>query len=285
MTSLRLGSLCSGIGGLDLAVERTLGATLAWCSEIDPAACAVLERRFPGVPNLGDFTGRAMSLFSPASWADVEPVDVLCAGYPCQPFSQAGRREGTNDARHLWPHVAQAVASLRPGVVVLENVRGHLSLGFEVVLGDLARMGYDAAWGVVRASDAGAAHQRARLFVVAAHASRGGRVARPGPGAGGPARLRWNGPDDDHRAATARLTPTWGKYAAAVARWERIHGHPVPPPRDGSGRMTSAFVEWHMGFPPGWCSDLLNRSDAIRCLGNAVVPAAAELALSLLLDV
>jgi len=152
---VRVGSLFSGYGGLDMAV----GGDLAWYSEIEPAACKVMEAHHPGVPNIGDVTQ--------VDWSEVEPVDVLTGGYPCQPFSQAGHRKGENDERHLWPHVRDAISALGPRVTILENVRGHLTLGFASVLADLADLGLSARWGVVRASDAGAPHNRARLFVVA----------------------------------------------------------------------------------------------------------------------
>lgn len=156
---MNIGSLFSGYGGLDMAVAEVTGAALAWYSEIEPAACRVLSAHYPDVPNLGDITA--------IEWADVPAVDIVTGGYPCQPFSHAGHRKGAKDERHLWPHVADALSALRPGFVVLENVAGHLSLGFADVLGDLARLGYDAQWGIVRASDAGAPHQRKRLFIVA----------------------------------------------------------------------------------------------------------------------
>ena len=152
---MKVGSLFSGYGGLDLAV----GGDLAWYSEIEPAACKVMEAHYPGVPNLGDITQ--------VDWADVEPVDVITGGYPCQPFSNAGMRKGKDDERHLWPHVRDAISAIRPRRAVLENVRGHLTLGFEDVLADLAALGLSARWGVVRAADAGAPHNRARLFIVA----------------------------------------------------------------------------------------------------------------------
>jgi len=152
---VRVGSLFSGYGGLDLAV----GGELAWYSEVEPAACKVMEAHHPGVPNLGDITK--------VNWSDVPPVDVITGGYPCQPFSTAGHRKGTNDERHLWPHVRDAIRAIRPDRVVLENVRGHLTLGFETVLADLADLGCSARWGLVRAADAGAPHNRARLFIVA----------------------------------------------------------------------------------------------------------------------
>lgn len=156
---LTIGSLATGYGGLDLAVERLTGAKTVWVSEVDPGACTILEHRFPGIPNLGDFTR--------AYWARVPHVDILTAGYPCQPFSHAGRRKGTDDERHLWPYIATAILALRPRLVVLENVAGHLSLGFGDVLGDLASLGYDAEWVSLRAADVGACHGRRRVFVAA----------------------------------------------------------------------------------------------------------------------
>lgn len=157
--SLTIGSLCTGYGGLDLAVESVLGASTVWVSDIDKGARTILARRFPNAPNLGDLTR--------LDWSDVPPVDVITAGYPCQPFSHAGKRTGTADDRHIWPHIATAVRTVRPRLVVLENVAGHLTLGLGDVLGDLASLRYDTQWGCLRASDIGAPHQRKRLFIVA----------------------------------------------------------------------------------------------------------------------
>lgn len=209
----RAGSLCTGIGGLDLAVEGHFGADLAWYSEVEPAPCTVLEREWPGVPNVGDLTA--------VDWSTVEPVDVLTAGYPCQPFSHAGKRKGQDDERHLWPHVAEAVRVLRPRWVVLENVAGHLSLGFGDVLGDLAEAGFDAEWCVLRASDVGAPHQRARLFIVAADADDGRRGGRGSSGTTKAGRGREGGQRGPARA---------GADAAADADAEHA------PQRGGDGR-------------------------------------------------
>lgn len=133
---------------------------LSWWSDVDPGAIAVNERHEPGVPNIGDV--------KTVDWSAVPPVDILSAGYPCQPFSQAGKRLGSEDPRHLWPHIAIGIGHLRPAVVVLENVDGHVRRGLDTVVGDLARLGYDAVWTTVRASDVGAPHRRQRLFVLAA---------------------------------------------------------------------------------------------------------------------
>jgi len=164
---MRVGSLFSGYGGLDMAV----GGEVVWYSEIESAACKVLAAHHPGVPNLGDI--------KKVDWSTVAPVDVITGGYPCQPFSNAGLRKGKDDERHLWPYVKDAISALRPRLAVLENVRGHLSMGLADVIGDLAGLGYDARWGLVRASDAGAPHSRARVFIVAYPAVRGSQG--PGP--------------------------------------------------------------------------------------------------------
>ena len=155
---LKVGSLCTGYGGLDMAVEEYFDAETVWVSEIDKYASQLIELKIKK-PNLGDL--------KLVDWASVEPIDILTAGYPCQPFSHAGQRQGTNDARHIWPYIKTAISVLRPSIVILENVRGHLSLGFSTVLGDLAEIGYDAQWTIVRASDVGAPHRRERLFIVA----------------------------------------------------------------------------------------------------------------------
>ncbi|WP_189062275.1 DNA cytosine methyltransferase, partial [Longimycelium tulufanense] len=165
---MRTGSLFSGCGGLDLAIAEVLGAEPSWHCDNDPAAAKVLANRWPDVPNLDDITT--------VDWDQVEPVDVLTAGYPCQPFSVAGKRKGTTDERYLWPEVARALRGLRPSLVVLENVAGHVVRGFGDVVGDLAALGYDAQWTCLRASDIGAPHRRDRLFLVAADADSSGRV-------------------------------------------------------------------------------------------------------------
>jgi DNA (cytosine-5)-methyltransferase 1 len=173
----RMGSLCTGYGGLDAAVQSVLGAKMAWVSEYEPpteknptptqAAARVLAYRHPGVPNHGDLTVM--------DWSAVESVDVLTAGWPCQPWSTAGKRQGVEDDRAIWPEVARAVRCLRPRLVALENVPRVVAVGeLARAVGDLAGLGYVGSWRCLRASDVGAPHRRERLFVVAAHADQGG---------------------------------------------------------------------------------------------------------------
>lgn len=198
---MRVGSFCTGYDGIGISLGVNQGkAESVWHSEIEPAAIAILEYHFPGVPNLGDL--------KKIDWAKVEPVDIITAGFPCQPFSLAGQRKGADDPRHLWPFIAEAIGEIRPRYVLLENVRGLLTMGVDVVLGALVGMGYDTRHGLVRASDAGAPHQRARLFILAhlpnADGERGDgrRSERPG----------WRAEPAHHGDAAAALdllpTPT-----------------------------------------------------------------------------
>jgi DNA (cytosine-5)-methyltransferase 1 len=120
------------------------------------------------VPNLVDITE-----VNWANWNPLLEVDILCGGYPCQPFSAAGQRKGADDERHLWPYFAEAIRVLRPPHVVLENVAGHRSMGLDRVLADLAGIGYVGSWCSLRASDVGAPHRRERIFVLAYPASDG----------------------------------------------------------------------------------------------------------------
>ena len=172
---MRIGSLCSGYEGLGLAVQSVLGGELAWVADNDPGAAKILAHHYPDVPNLGDITT--------IDWAAVASVDILLGGYPCQPFSDAGLRKGTADERHIWPYIAAAIRILRPRLIVLENVRGHLGRGLDAVLGDLAALGFDAEWVTMPAAGVGACHRRQRVFI----------LGWPPADAGGERRDRWPG--------------------------------------------------------------------------------------------
>jgi DNA (cytosine-5)-methyltransferase 1 len=162
VTRLRAGSLCTGYGGLDLAVLAVLDAALAWCAETDRHASAVLAARFPSIPNLGDLTT--------ADWSAAPRVDLVTAGFPCQDISVAGRGAGLEEGTRsgLWNHIARALGQLRPSYVLVENVAALRIRGLGRVLADLAALGYDTQWASLRASDIGAAHRRDRIFLLPA---------------------------------------------------------------------------------------------------------------------
>jgi DNA (cytosine-5)-methyltransferase 1 len=296
--TLTIGSLCSGYGGLDMAVASVLDAEVAWHADPDPGASAILAHHWPGAPNLGDI--------SAVDWSQVEPVDILTAGFPCQDLSYAGRgagiKEGTRSG--LWYAVAAAVHALRPRLVVLENVRAITTRrpGLDVVLASLADLGFDAEWRCVRASDVGAPHERWRWFLLAWPADTAGE-GRSGPRLRGRAaecrpslahtaglRCEWSGRSRDGRPGPAdhdlRATEAWGPYAPAVDRWAGRIGRPAPGPTDPDGRLNPVAVEWLMGLPAGHVTGVpgLTRTAQLHALGNGVVPAQAAAAIRLLLD-
>lgn len=156
--TLTVGSLFSGIGGLDLGLERA-GMEVIWQSEIDPYACRVLNKHWPKVVNHGNI--------KEIDWTRIQRPDVICGGYPCQPFSTAGQRKGEDDPRHLWPWVRECISVLRPRYAILENVRGHLSLGGTTVIREIANLGYCVEWRVVSAASVGANHRRERVILLA----------------------------------------------------------------------------------------------------------------------
>lgn len=154
-----VGSLFSGSGALDLGLEHA-GMEVRWQVEDDEFCRELLAVRWPGVARYGDVTAVAFE--------DIEPVDILAGGFPCQDVSHAGRRAGIEGQRSgLWAHFARAVRSLRPRFVLVENVPGLLAGGMGRVVGDLAAIGYDSEWDCVPAAAVGAPHLRARVWVLA----------------------------------------------------------------------------------------------------------------------
>lgn len=228
-----IGDTFTGVGGFSLAA-RWMGWRTAWCSEINAHASALFLRAFPGVPNLGDITR--------IDWHAVAPVDVLTAGFPCQPHSRIGKRRGRDDERDLWHEVVRAVGILRPRYVVLENVPALLTSNdggyFGALLGDVARLGYDAEWRVFGAHDVGAPHQRRRLWVVAYRPFQFAHECEPCDCCGDEP---WCARHDDHYADCACIGP----HSALV-------DDDLPPAlADASG----AGLEGHAGDdddPEGW---------------------------------
>jgi DNA (cytosine-5)-methyltransferase 1 len=161
MTRLRLLSLFAGIGGFDLGAEMTgRFETVAFC-EINPFARAVLAKHWPNVPCFPDVTKLTKDQIN-------GPIDAICAGFPCQDLSFAGKGAGIEGARSgLWSEVVRLVGEIRPSIVMLENVPAILVRGLGRVLSDLAEIGYNAFWDCIRASDLGAKHHRDRWFLVA----------------------------------------------------------------------------------------------------------------------
>lgn len=239
--SLNVLSLFAGIGGIELGLERA-GMTTVGQVEIDPYCRQVLARHWPEVPRHEDVT-------TAADWwtGRARPtVDVVCGGFPCQPFSNAGFQLGVNDERWMWPATADVIRAVRPRYVLLENVSALVrdARAFGHVLGDLHALGFDAEWATLRASDFGAPHNRERVYIVA-HAQSIDGDARDRLGSSGVGRA----------PLAAR-----GLSGLAVAE-----------------RRESARA-WLAGEPrvERLADGIPNQSLRLKCGGNAVVPAAAE---------
>lgn len=155
-------SLFSGIGGLDLGLDRA-GFTCVGQVEWDPYCRTILDRHWPEVPKHDD------ARTAPAWWlgTDRPTVRLVAGGFPCQPASRMGKRRAQNDPRWGWPWFRDVVRAVRPEYVLVENVVGLLDAGFDDVLADLHTLGFDAEWSIVSACALGAPHSRERLFVLA----------------------------------------------------------------------------------------------------------------------
>ncbi|HEV7236200.1 MAG TPA: DNA cytosine methyltransferase, partial [Ktedonobacteraceae bacterium] len=165
-TSFNVLSLCSGVGGLDLGIRLSNpdARTVCYCEResyaIEVLAERMEEKLLDAAPLWTD-----IATFDGKPWRGV--VDCIAGGYPCTPFSQAGKRLGKDDPRHLWPHVKRIIGEVQPAWCFFENVRGHLTLGFDVVYADLRELGYRVAAGIFSASEVGAPHRRERLYILA----------------------------------------------------------------------------------------------------------------------
>jgi DNA-cytosine methyltransferase len=227
---VRVGELFAGIGGISRGLEATGHYEVAWFAEIEPYCQATLRKHWPGIPIYGDVRQ--------VDWSQVEPVDLLTAGFPCQPSSTAGRRKGTTDERWLWPEVARAACILRPRLVLVENVPGLLTVNwgeaFGEVVGSLVRLGYDSEWTIVSAASLGAPHLRKRVFLVAWQKDLAdSRSERPG--------LEEHRSGGQGRGASEELVPALLRQADGETGSERsTAGHPNALDSHGRGLAQSS---------------------------------------------
>ena len=267
---MRFLDICAGIGGFSLGLEMA-GMQCAGQVEIDDWCTRILEKHWPGIPR----------------WRDVKTVDpsglpaveLVCGGYPCQPFSHAGQRRGQEDDRHIWPYILPLVAARRPAWCLFENVAGHVTLGLDRVLSDLEGIGY-ASWPlVIPACAVDAPHRRDRVWILA-H-SESARVT----GKGQPVA-------DASGFGLHPQRPQWTELKRGTEAWS--NGGHVPDPdgdrlpnrvrRHGGGEGT--IIKGQGQSPSGYCDirwpvepgvgrvahGVPRRVDRIRGLGNAVVP-------------
>ena len=286
-------SLCSGIGGLDLAAEWAGFETIAQC-EIDEYASRVLTKNFKGVPNLHDIRTVTNERLAELG-IDVGGITVISAGFPCQPYSLAGKGRGDRDSRDLWGEVARVLGEVKPPWFVGENTPGLFARQnhrfFRRVLDDLASLGYTVGWGIWGACDVGAQHRRKRVFL-----------------------LGWNsndlydkkersiqrGKNTESRRTCGDISDSNGMWKLQqeggikdIGEWACDLRENVPDAAGyterglscGKEKTQSLFgigcryagAEWWQTEPDVGrvVDELPHRVDRLRCLGNAVVPAQA----------
>jgi DNA (cytosine-5)-methyltransferase 1 len=297
-------AFCAGYGGiergLDLAgVEHRVIAYV----EIEAFAIANLVSKMeagllPPAPIYTDIKTFPAEVFR-------DRVDIITGGYPCQPFSAAGKRKGTDDPRHLWPYIRRHIESIRPVQCFFENVEGHISLGLSTVVSDLEEDGYRTTWGIFSAREVGAPHQRKRVFILAygkgqfskrGISERGSeRKSEEAVGSGGacsrkPVNAQSKRPQQSLVWGEVKgCSGDWGKDVANSisqrlqgGKWLRGDSCQDKGGKDGAnGAVTERCNDSQQGqWPPeprvgrvvDGCPD---RVDRIRLLGNAVVPQTA----------
>jgi len=312
-------SLCSGYGGIDLGLKRCLPTlrTILAC-EIEAYAVAQLVSKM-----------EAGQMDACPVWSDLKTcdwglyrdrVDILSGGYPCQPFSAAGRRKGKEDPRHLWPFIQRAIAVIRPGFCFFENVEGHLTIGFKDVCHDLGELGYELTAGIFSAAEVGAPHQRKRIFILAQLAD-ADLTGWEGRESGSPKQERGKGLRSDvtpthssDEPAEVLAHPDSGRgredfkqtelRAVSIIKSSRsawLRGRQGETPQGSEGfsqrfpaRPGEEQYEWEHsrtisrrlgGSTHGTSCRMdatANRVDRLRLLGNGVVPAVAEKAFRIL---
>jgi DNA (cytosine-5)-methyltransferase 1 len=239
---MKFGSLFAGIGGIDLGLERA-GMTCSWQVEIDDYASKVLQKHWPNVARFRDVRD--------CGTHNLEQVDLIAGGFPCQDVSLAGKRAGLEGERStLWSEFIRIVREIGPRWILAENVPGLLSSDdgrfFSKILRDLAQSGYDAEWNIIPASALGAIHRRNRIYILAYTSG-----------------LRWNAGRSEQSLQRAWKFGTTSTAKAGTddrILWDK--------PAERNWSINTGIHGMANGIP--------NRVDRLRCLGNAVVPQVAE---------
>ena len=296
-------SLFSGIGGLDLAAEAAGFVTVGQCEWADYPT-KILEKHWPDVPRWRDI--RTLTGEDFYARTGLRTVDVISGGFPCQPFSCAGKRRGKDDDRYLWPEMLRVIRELRPAWVLGENVPGIVNLALDTVLADLEAEGYEVQTFLVPACGVDAPHKRNRVCILAHAVNWSGAVRRDGElqdaSGDGKARPDNGGGTAEPITGERRQDKSW---PAGMADGLRTAVHEADPDADGDGlqgrgpeplldasdthtHTHSAGLRWPAEKPCGshaaweaWPDEpdvgrvaygIPNRVDRIKCLGNAVVP-------------
>lgn len=250
--------LFSGIGGFSLGLERAGMTTVAFC-EIEPYAQAVLRKHWPGVPIYED----VRTLTAERLRADgIDTVDLVCGGFPCQPWSDAGEQQGKDDHRHLWPEMLRIVQEIRPAWVIGENVAGFIRMALDDCCADLEAAGYEVQPVVIPACAVDAEHRRDRVWIIA-HADRKQYKSRT------------------HEIGK-QITKEFSSDASGLS-WGYGVNDDVKELRDGAeGGKTGSAIRPHQCWPPEpemgrVAYGVSGGVDRLKGLGNAVVPQIPEI--------
>lgn len=241
-------SLCTGLAGLERGLELAgVKHRVIANVEIEAFAIANLVNKMEAnlLPPSPIYTNLKTLPIQPFR----DRVDILTSGYPCQPFSAAGKKQGEEDPRHLWPHIKEIIRAVRPSRCFFENVEGHISLGLREVIEDLEGLGYRTAWGIFSAHEVGAPHQRKRVFILA--------------------------DTDGVRCDRWQLSDRVSERTLEIEAQQRLRKSLVRSQVEGCGRD---FGKSHWSVEPRICrvvDGVRNRIDRIRLCGNSVVPQTA----------
>ena len=245
MDKLNVLDLFSGIGGFSLGLEATGGfETKAFC-ELDKYCKSVLKKHWPDTRQYDDIKELT---YDKLRSDGIDTIDIITGGYPCQPFSVAGKQKGTEDKRHLWPEYFRLVKECRPTWVIGENVSGHIKLGLDQVIEDLESEGYATRTFSISASSIGANHQRERIWIIANSNS--------------------NGLLKDDSNIRPQSTESIGKDSGSIRK-------DIPREQHMANTNGSLQVHGQWNFEPnvGRVADgVPSRLDRLKSLGNSLVP-------------